>query len=193
MTIVVENGSGKENAESYASLDEANSYYAKHLYASAWTAATDQNKEAALVMATRAIDAGCEFKGSQVSLEQALEWPRYGVTLPGDGRSMTAVISGRENIVSAEPLEYPADQIPKKLRDAVCEFARFLLTADRDAAADEAEVKRDKVDVIEEEYFQGTRPDIIPEAVVRLLRVLCVSAPEAGGAPSAQAVRMQRG
>ena len=47
-----------------------------HLYASAWTGATDDQKAVALVMASRLIDAEFQFNGTRTNAVQGLQWPR---------------------------------------------------------------------------------------------------------------------
>lgn len=195
VTLVVEDGTIIANANSYASLVEFRAYYEAHLRGAELYAVSNTIATQLLIMATRAIDAGIEFKGSQVSIDQTLEWPRFGVTLPYDPNvgAVTGVATGNENIERKQPLEFPADEIPKKLKDATIELCRFLYAADRDVDADSAAVKREKVDVIETEYFAGTTPDILPESVVRLLRVLTVSAPSATGpAPATGGLLVRR-
>ena len=76
LTLTKETGAGLADANSYADLDDGNVYHAGHLYATAWTAATDEQKAVALVMATRLIDAEFQFNGKCTSAVQALQWPR---------------------------------------------------------------------------------------------------------------------
>jgi len=57
LTLILETGAGLANANSYATVAESDAYHDGHLYATAWTGATSGNKAAALVMATRLIDA----------------------------------------------------------------------------------------------------------------------------------------
>ena len=76
LTLVKEDGTGKANANSYADVAGADSYFEGHLYATAWTAATSTQKAAALVMATRLIDAEFQFNGYKLLSTQALQWPR---------------------------------------------------------------------------------------------------------------------
>ena len=82
LTLIKEDGTGKADANSYADRADGDAYHEGHLYASAWTAATEANREKALVMATRLIDAYMEFGGSKASSGQALQWPRYGCADP---------------------------------------------------------------------------------------------------------------
>ena len=44
LTLIKEDGTGKADANSYADLTDANAYHDGHLYATAWTAATDASK-----------------------------------------------------------------------------------------------------------------------------------------------------
>jgi hypothetical protein len=76
LTLVKEDGTGKADANSYAAVADADSYFEAHLYASAWTAATATTKAAALVMATRLVDSQYQFNGFRAHDTQALQWPR---------------------------------------------------------------------------------------------------------------------
>ena len=70
---------GASDATSYASLTEAEAYMATLVHKDAWTEATDPAKEAALQQATRLLDT-LTWKGRKATAEQALAWPRTGVT-----------------------------------------------------------------------------------------------------------------
>ena len=85
LVLVKEDGTGKPDANSYADVAGGDSYHDGHLYASAWTGATADKKAAALVMATRLIDSQFQFSGSRTSESQALQWPRGGMSRPGQG------------------------------------------------------------------------------------------------------------
>ena len=63
LTLIKEDGSGLATANSYASAVDGDTYHDGHCYASTWTSATTANKEKALVMATRLIDASYQFNG----------------------------------------------------------------------------------------------------------------------------------
>ena len=116
LTLIKEDGTGKVDANSYANAADGDAYHDGHLYATAWTAATLANKEKALVMATRLIDAEYQFNGVKANDGQALQWPREDCQDP-DGSDVLA-----SNIV------------PRVVLDATCEMARELLVADRTAA-----------------------------------------------------------
>ncbi len=107
MVLVVEDGTGVQSAESYISLDAANTYLLGHTLLSAdWFVLSSVDRERALRVASQWIDAqfGIRFVGARQSTRQGLAWPRYGYH-PGSG------------------LEIVRDEVPKRLRDAVCEAA----------------------------------------------------------------------
>ena len=116
LILIKETGAGLANANAYANAADGDAYHEGHLYASAWTAASAGNKAAALVMATRLIDAELQFAGWKVSPTQALQWPRASCLDPDGGDDL------------------PADAVPKAVQDATCELARELLIVDRTAA-----------------------------------------------------------
>ncbi len=120
LTLVKEDGTGKAEANAYAAAADGDAYHDGHLYASAWTAATTANKEAALVFATRLIDSQFQFNGHRAHEDQALQWPREGCHDPdADGWAGGTV----------------ADSVvPKPVVDATCELARELLVQDRTSA-----------------------------------------------------------
>ena len=71
LTLIKETGAGLANANAYADVADGDAYHAGHLYASAWTAASADNKTAALVMASRLIDAEYQFGGTRSVASQA--------------------------------------------------------------------------------------------------------------------------
>lgn len=109
MTLEVETGAGLVNAESYASVADADAYFAARGI-TAWTGSGNA-KEQALRKGTQWLDdrfayLWLGFKGTN---EQALRWPRYDVvTMDGFVLSSTA--------------------IPQALKNACCEAALLSLT-----------------------------------------------------------------
>ena len=92
------------DVNSHANSADGDAYYDGHLYATAWTAATAPNKEKALVMATRLIDAEYQFAGWKTTEEQALQWPGV-LCLDPDGQD-----------------DLPSDAVPSALVKATCEL-----------------------------------------------------------------------
>lgn len=87
MALIVEDGSGKADAESYASLAQADTIAAAHGLASTWSALAESAKEAALRASTMWLDGtyGPRFTGLRQFEGQALEWPRGFASLAGGG------------------------------------------------------------------------------------------------------------
>jgi hypothetical protein len=75
MALIVEDGTGLVDAESYVSIVDCGTYCTAHGL-SAWTGA-DAVKEAALRNATQYIDTNYSFKYEKTYVDQALEFPRY--------------------------------------------------------------------------------------------------------------------
>jgi len=116
LTLIKEDGTGRADANSYASVADGNAYHDGHLYATAWTGAGDDQKAAALVMASRLIDAEYQFNGLRSQSAQALQWPR------------------RQCRIQDLEEELPENAVPAAVVQATCEMARELLIADRTAA-----------------------------------------------------------
>lgn len=81
MALIVEDGTGKADAESYADLAFANAYVTSQGGDATWDATGDPAKEAALRKATQYVDDTFEpqWKGWRKAASQALRWPRQGV------------------------------------------------------------------------------------------------------------------
>lgn len=75
MSLIVENGEGLADAESYASVAEC-AAYASSFANAGWTG-TDAAKESALRKATQYLDSAYAWKSSPLQpFTQALQWPR---------------------------------------------------------------------------------------------------------------------
>src|SRR5580765_9024660 len=92
LTLIKEDGTGKVDANSYASAVDGDAYFDGHLYATAWTAASTGNKEKALVFATRLIDSQFQFNGWRAHNAQALQWPRERCPDPDKGLITISVL-----------------------------------------------------------------------------------------------------
>ena len=132
LTLIKEDGTGKVDANSYASAADGDTYHDGHLYASAWTGATTPNKEKALVMATRLIDGEYQFNGFKGSDAQALQWPRE--RCPDPDRSGASIVSGIFSSTLGSGAWLLSDAVPARVMQATCELARELILADRTAA-----------------------------------------------------------
>jgi hypothetical protein len=128
LVLIKEDGTGRADANSYATAADCDGYHDGHLYAAAWTGATQARKEAALVMASRLIDSQFQFNGFRAHNGQALQWPREKCPDPDEGLLSVSVL-GWANDNFVEP-----DLVPSAVVQATCEMARELLIADRTAA-----------------------------------------------------------
>jgi hypothetical protein len=99
---------------SYASVDDASTYFESRLDVAAWTSATNAQKEAALVTATTVLD-NKRWAGYAVDASQALAFPR--------------VLSYMDPKVG-DIVTLPEDTIPKRVLEACYETAYHLLNND---------------------------------------------------------------
>jgi len=116
MSLIVENGTGKSNADAYVTLAECDAYHAR-FGNSGWKIITgavsnEAKRENAIKKATAFIDAryGNRFKGVRKTAEQALLFPRDGIS-DNDG--------------------YVLENVPLAVKRATCEAAlKIFLGAD---------------------------------------------------------------
>ncbi len=128
LTLTKEDGTGKTDANSYADVADGNAYHDGHLYATAWTGATDAQKAVALVMASRLVDAEFQFNGTRTNAVQGMQWPRARCPEPD-------AIHVPLQVLLPIPSDFVRfDSVPKAVVQAACEMARELLIADRTAA-----------------------------------------------------------
>ena len=72
VTVTVEDGTGVADANSYASVAQADNYFASRPRSSSWTPLTDDQKGQYLIHATRLLDASVIWSGEKVDDDQAL-------------------------------------------------------------------------------------------------------------------------
>jgi hypothetical protein len=157
LTLKKEDGSGFSDSNSYASVADGDAYHDGHLYASAWTGAGVQNQAAALVMASRVIDAQVQFRGIRAVGGQALQWPRAGCR-DEDGGSLTW-----------QGYFVAVDAVPAVIVQATCELARELLAVDRTGARAGEGLKYSNVGTTQTGYDPKDRRPILPELVQSML------------------------
>ena len=157
LTLIKEDGTGKSDANSYASAADGDAYHEGHLYASAWTGAATADKEKALVMATRLIDAEYQFGGVRAVSGQALQWPRVSCLDP----------DADENVILGRYV--PSNVVPRGVSDATCEMARELLVADRTAAPPGEGLKYENVGTTQTGYDKGDKRPVISHVAQAML------------------------
>lgn len=112
MALIVENGQGLPNANSYVSVADATAFAALN----GLSFPSDQAKaENALIQATRYIDL-YRFSGKRATVDQALDWPRSFVDCDGAAWSF----SSPSGIIPVAPADW---HFPKAIIDATCELA----------------------------------------------------------------------
>jgi hypothetical protein len=151
LALIKETGAGLANANSYANVADGDAYHDGHLYATAWTAASEDNKAVALVMASRVLDAEYQFSGTKAKDGQALQWPRMDCRDPNTGDAV------------------PENQVPKAVMEATCELARELLVADRTAAPPGEGQKYYNNGSVQTGYDKTDTRPIIPKLVQTML------------------------
>lgn len=149
-SLIVEDGTGRSDANAYATVAEADTYYEGHLYDGDWGAATSTVKQKSLAMATRVLDAELEWFGARVYQDQALEWPRYQVR-DQDGYILDSNI------------------VPTIVKDATAELARYLIHSDL-TAGDYQGFEKIKLGSLEMVRREGSSGSPLPRIVVVMLR-----------------------
>ena len=96
---------GGASANSYVTLASANTYFETVPDSTTWTNKTDDQKNRALISATRWID-GLSFYGDRCATTQALKWPRNNYTV--------------------DTIELSCTIIPEAIKTATYELARAL-------------------------------------------------------------------
>lgn len=168
MAFVVENGSGLSNSNSYASVAHADDY-ATTRGLTAWTG-TNEQKQAALIRATDYMEATyrTSWRGYRASETQALSWPRTNVE------------------VDLYPVA--ANIVPVPVINACVELAIRALTEDLLGDLTQR-VKREKVDVLEIEYADGSDAVKRFPMVSRMLSPYIYGGSSEGGAFSTRVLR----
>lgn len=102
MAFIIEDGTGKEDSNSYVTVQEFKDYFLDR--GQDFSAIGDSTIQPWLILSTEYCDMNYKYVGYRSSSKQALDWPRVGA------------IDKRENI-------YTSSDIPVYLKNAVCELA----------------------------------------------------------------------
>lgn len=151
---------GLSTSNSYISVSAADTYFTERLQATAWTGEDTDDKERALIMATRRIDQE-EFKGTKTDTGQALKFPRTD-TFDDDGE------------------EYATNTIPVEVERATCELAIKYLIDDDDSSDPLADTgleqfSRARVGPIDVTVRRDFLAVPLPQIVVQYLRPFIVT------------------
>jgi hypothetical protein len=156
--LIVEDGTGLPDADSYIATVDANLYHANRGN-TAWAGLNTLSKEAALRRATDYMLQVYRWRwaGQRKTITQSLDWPRYEVPMrdaPGGYGTVSAY--------------YDENSVPVAVRNACAELA--LRAATGDLAPDVGRVAaRERIDVIEVEYTAGAAPWVRYRAVDNML------------------------
>ena len=155
-TLIVEDGTGKVDSNSYVDVAYADDYFARHpFYSDSWAALTPTRKGDLLIFASAQLDRMFEWSGYTLTETQAMRWPRQRV-YTRDGYLMSMNV------------------IPVGLKEAVCEYAFHLSKGDPEAPTDTTTngITELKIDVIELKFDSSVKAPAVPTVVARLLRGL---------------------
>ena len=130
----------------YVDREMADAYFADKLRSSGWQAASEDDRERALIAATAAVDR-LGFNGSISRYDQPLAWPRLRMR-------------------DREDRSIASNVVPVAVTAATCEYALHLLAAPE--AKPSSAITRKRVGDLEIQYRAST-PDPIPPAVRELL------------------------
>jgi hypothetical protein len=161
MAFQVEDGTGKADANSYASVADADTYATDRANA-AWLAADNADKQAALIRATASLDAsyGQRFTGWRVKGRgQALAWPRY-------------------EAYDHEDELIPSNSVPPEIVRATIELAFRELTTPGSTSPDlerGGQIKRVKAGSVEVEYADSASAETTYTIVQGILGTLLSS------------------
>lgn len=104
---------GGATSNAYVDLATADTVLlTERLHATAWSTATQTQKESAIIWSTRLLDEFIDWEGAKASELQALRVPRHGLQ-------------------DADGFAYDSDVIPREVQVATAEFAFALLARDR--------------------------------------------------------------
>lgn len=135
--FTAEDGSGVTGANSFVTVAAADDYWTARNEAT-WAAATEAQKQAALLDATAFVSGRYRgsWPGTLYSTAQGLDWPRLGA-YDEEGRLL--------------------EDVPEPVVSACCEMALVSLESGRlNAALDRGgEIKREKIGPLETEYMDG--------------------------------------
>lgn len=149
ITLTVEDGTGRSDANSYLSVEDIAAYLAVNVTAedyAAWLAAADDTQKRAAIVATQYLDVkyGGMWRGFRSRAAQALAWPR-SMAYDDDGYA------------------HDDDALPQRLREATAEMALRVVRGDEllAAVASPGQVTAESVTVgpiSESRQYAGGRP-----------------------------------
>lgn len=153
-TFTVEDGTVVAGANSYVTVAYADDYFEiDPNFKDTWASLPISEQEYYLAWSTRILDQKVRWNGQRTSDTSALRWPRTGVS-------------------DADGVTIGTNTMPRQLKEATCEFAKWLYSNDPTTGRDEDNLKRIMVDVVEIEYQDGTTQSAYASIVNQILKPL---------------------
>ncbi len=155
--LIVEDGTGKEDADAYISLVDAAIYhdnYSPPERRTQWAAASDEDKKASIRTATAWMDAIYDWRGLVAVNTQALEWPRVAV-FDSSGRRIAS------------------DVVPRRVSNCCAYLAGENLTSPLSSSIDR-EAKSERVGPVAVEYMDRAAETVRYPHARRLVRAYIV-------------------
>ena len=145
MALIIEDGTGKTNSDSYASEAELAAYALKR-------GVTIDGTDTQLLIKAMDYLEQQNFKGTKGTKEQALQWPRFDVII--------------------DSYWIDTDEIPLLLKEAQMEYALSIDSGTDPSETIGRTVKKEKVSSIEVEYMDGANDSPFIRAASQKLRKL---------------------
>ena len=141
---------GASDANTYATMEEAEAYFDTQLYRDNWEESYDDQKKRALLMATRLLDEHVDWNGVKATDEQALRWPQ-------------------DNQYDVDGYWVDNATIPLFLKNATAELAGHLIGSNRTAESDTKGFKEMQAGELKLVINPGDRYEVIPESVIAII------------------------
>lgn len=159
---------------SYISVDDAEDFFEARLHSTAWTGASGSDKPAALMQATRMLDELMDWIGVPAVEGQALRWPRkqerpcvpFEILAP-----VPALLVPDFKLRDRDGNPIAEDEIPQKVKDAVCEQAIYLLSLDptQKPKAAQKGLRSGSLGTMNATFDSDMRPDLLCQAAIAAL------------------------
>jgi hypothetical protein len=168
---------GSSSANSYVDMAYAQSYFDSRLGSSAWNDESDDDvKATSLQQATRILDSVYDWNGWLASDTQALRWPRDGALNYDQAFGPNSMYDFDSTLTAY----YDRTIVPKRIKDATCEMAIFLLQNTGYTAAIQ-DLKSVRVGPVRVDFNQASANYSAPNTVIEMLRYMGTYAGMAGG------------
>lgn len=182
-TLVVEDGTGRSDANVYVSQADAVTYFATRAVTTGFAAATSPNQQTALVRAAQYMDAhfSGRWKGYRLQKAQAMAWPRV-MSSPLQWSGTPFTLRSMSYLVDADGFPILSNEVPQLVKNANCELANaFALGVDLTPGQTYPLYRSRKAGDTEEVYANSYQPgkDNVLVNTDQMLEPLLISMPGA--------------